>query len=246
MKPLVSVVTVAYNSEKTIAATIESVLEQTYPNVEYFIIDGKSKDKTVELAESYRNRFDKKGYIYHIVSEPDQGIYDAMNKGIRLATGDIIGLINSDDWYEPTAVEKTVQTMQRENCDITFGDIILHRSNGGIIRKRAKLGKIETSRYWNHPTMFVKADVYKAFPFPCIGIHDDYTAYLAMKKAGKKIVTIPHVLAHFKMGGTSNRRSLKMSLQRIKDRYSCYQYNGYSKWYLFECIIMEAAKFVLG
>ncbi len=246
MSPLVSIITVAFNSEKTIIATIESVLKQTYPRIEYIIVDGKSRDKTVETAESYRERLEERGYIFRIISEPDKGIYDAMNKGIRMAQGDIIGLINSDDWYEPRAVELTVRTMEKTGCDITFGNILLHRTNGTTMVKKASLGRIETSRHWNHPSMFVRADVYKAFPFPCVGIHDDYTCYLAMKKAGKKIQVIPHLLANFKMGGASNRRSLKMSIKRIGDRYSCYRSNGYSRLYLLECILMETAKFILG
>lgn len=244
--PVVSIVTVSYNSEGTISRTIESVLAQTYPRIEYLIVDGQSKDRTVAIAESYRKQIEEKGYSYRIISEPDEGIYDAMNKGIALATGDIIGLINSDDRYEKNAVELTVDNMKKTGCDISFGDIILHRTNGGTIRKKAGLSKIETSRCWNHPTMFVKAELYKSHPFPCVGIHDDYTVYLAMKKEGKKIVTIPRVLAHFEAGGASNRRSLKMSLQRIKDRYSCYRLNGYSRLYILECVLMEAAKFVLG
>lgn len=246
MGPLVSIVTVAFQSEKTIGTTIESVLKQTYPRIEYIIVDGKSRDQTVEIAASYREKLEQKGYLFRIVSESDRGIYDAMNKGIRMAQGEIIGLINSDDWYEPDAVELTVRTMEETGCDITFGHILLHLSNGKTMVKKASLGKVETSRHWNHPSMFVRAQVYKAFPFPCVGIHDDYTCYLAMKKAGKKIQVIPHVLAHFKMGGTSNRRSLKMSVKRIGDRYSCYRSNGYSRLYLLECILMEAAKFILG
>ena len=88
----VSIITVSYNSEKTIAHTIESVLAQTYDDIEYWIIDGKSSDGSVALAESYCNAMEQKGIIYHILSEPDGGIYDAMNKGIRLATGDVIGI----------------------------------------------------------------------------------------------------------------------------------------------------------
>ena len=92
--PLVSIITVTFNSEKTICHTIESVLTQTYDNIEYWIIDGDSRDCTVEIAESYRVQMENKGIHYYILSEPDGGIYDAMNKGIRKATGEIIGIIN--------------------------------------------------------------------------------------------------------------------------------------------------------
>lgn len=246
MEPLVTIVTVAYNSEKTIEKTIKSVLSQTYPRIEYLIIDGKSSDKTIEIAKSYENRALEKGYLYRIVSEKDEGIYDAMNKGIAMAQGEILGFINSDDWYEKDAVALSVKTMLKKRCDITFGDIVIHKADGSRIVKKAKLSRYETSRHWNHPTMFVKTSVYREFPFRQKGIHDDYGAYLAMKRAGKKVEIIPGVLAGFTMGGASNKRSLKLSVKRIKDRYGCYRDNGYSRGYLLECIAMEAGKFVLG
>lgn len=246
MEPLVTIVTVAFNSEKTIEKTIKSVLNQTYPRIEYLIIDGKSSDKTVEIAESYREQALEKGYLYRIISEKDRGIYDAMNKGIAMAEGEIMGFINSDDWYEKDAVALSVRVMLKKQCDITFGDIVIHKADGSRIVKKAKLSRYETSRHWNHPTMFVKTAVYREFPFRQKGIHDDYGAYLAMKKAGKKIQVINRVLADFSMGGASNKRSLKLSVKRIKDRYGCYRDNGYSRLYLMECILMEVGKFILG
>ena len=98
---LVTVITPCFNSEKTIRKTIESVLNQTYHNIEYLIIDGASTDKTVEIAKSYEQAFGGRMKIY---SEPDKGIYDAMNKGIRLAGGELVGIVNSDDYYETDAV----------------------------------------------------------------------------------------------------------------------------------------------
>lgn len=236
----------AFNSEKTIEKTIKSVLNQTYPKIEYLIIDGKSGDQTVEIAKTYEEQALKKGYSYRIVSEKDRGIYDAMNKGIALAKGEIMGFINSDDWYEKDAVALSVKTMLKKQCDITFGDIAIHKADGSRIVKRAKLSRYETSRHWNHPTMFVKTSVYRDFPFRQKGIHDDYGAYLAMKKAGKKVEAVHRVLANFSMGGASNKRSLKLSVKRIKDRYGCYRDNGYGRWYFLECILMEAGKFILG
>ena len=99
MHKTVSIVTVTYNSEKTLGATMESVLDQTCTEIEYLIVDGASTDGTVAVAESYRERMERKGIRLRIVSEKDRGIYDAMNKGIRMATGDVIGILNSDDWY---------------------------------------------------------------------------------------------------------------------------------------------------
>ena len=103
---LVTVLTVAYNAEKTIARSIESVLKQTYGEIEYIIIDGASKDKTVEVARSFQQAFDEApGRSLTIISEPDKGMYDGLNKGAKMAHGQLVGQINADDWYEPDAVE---------------------------------------------------------------------------------------------------------------------------------------------
>ena len=93
----ISIITVCYNSSKTLSRTIESVLNQNGVHLEYLIIDGASSDNTVKIAESYKRSFSQKGISYIINSEPDKGIYDAMNKGIQFASGDVIGILNSDD-----------------------------------------------------------------------------------------------------------------------------------------------------
>lgn len=250
----ISVITVAYNSEKTIAKTIESVLAQsvfsameTRTEVEYLIIDGASTDDTVGVAESYRRMLEQCGVEYRIVSEPDHGIYDAMNKGIRLAEGDIIGILNSDDWYEQDALQTAADTFEKQKCDLMFANIRMHKADGTSFVKKARQRSFQTSRDWNHPTMFVKAEVYKAHPFKQLGIHDDYGCYLELRKAGAKIVTVDRVLADFCMGGASNHRSLKAAVKRIRERYLyCYRINGYSRWYWIECIVIEAAKMILG
>lgn len=243
----VSIITVAYNSEKSIGHAIESVLAQTCSNIEYWIIDGKSKDRTVEVAESYRAALEAKGIAYHIVSEKDGGIYDAMNKGIRLAGGDIIGLLNSDDWYEPDTVQTVVETFSKEQCELMFANIRMHKTDGSTFVKKARLRKFQTSRDWNHPTTFVKAKLYKEFPFRNLGIHDDYGFFLQMRKQNRHIVTVDKVLANFRMGGASNHKDFRAAKKRIMDRYQyCYRINGYSRWYLIECVAIEAAKMILG
>lgn len=247
MAETVSIVTVTYNSEKTLEITMESVLTQTYDRIEYLIIDGASSDGTVSLAESYRERMEQKGIRLRIVSEPDSGIYDAMNKGIQLAEGDIIGILNSNDWYEPDTVETVVKEFAQENCDLLFANIRMHKRDGSSFVKKARIRSFQTSRDWNHPTMFVRADVYKSHPFRNKGIHDDYGCYLQIAKEGYRMITLDKVLANFRMGGVSNHKSLKEAVQRIKDRYRwCYRVNGYSRWYLLECIAIEAAKMLLG
>lgn len=243
----ISIITVAYNSEKTIGHTIESVLAQTYTNIEYWVIDGKSKDGTVAVAESYREALEAKGIAFHVVSEKDGGIYDAMNKGIRLAGGDIIGILNSDDWYEPDTVQTVAETFEEKQCELMFANIRMHKADGSTFIKKARLRKFQTSRDWNHPTTFVKAALYKEFPFRDKGIHDDYGFYLQMKKQNRKIVIVDKVLANFRMGGASNHKDFKAAIKRIMDRYKyCYRINGYSRWYMIECVAIEAAKMILG
>lgn len=245
--PTVSIITVTYNSEKTLRHTIESVLAQTYTKIEYWIIDGASSDHTVEIAEAYRPKLQAKGIRYHILSEPDSGIYDAMNKGIRHATGEIIGIINSDDWYEPEAVQTAVETFQHTACDLMYANIRMYKADGSSFVKKARTRKFQTSRDWNHPTTFVRSECYKEHPFRQLGIHDDYGFFLQMRKLGKRIVTVDKVLADFHMGGASNHKDLKAAKKRIRDRYLyCYRINGYSRWYLIECVAIEAAKFLLG
>ncbi len=244
---LVSIITVCYNSEATIRKTIESVLGQTYDKIEYLVIDGLSKDSTVKTAEEYADRFADRGYTYRIVSEKDNGIYDAMNKGIRLANGELIGIINSDDWYEPIAVETAVNEYKKEKYDLFYADINLIKSNGNIIVKHSKQDRFPTSRHWNHPTTFVTKETYNDIGlFKSVGIHDDFELFLRIKKAGKKIVIKNVVLANFRVGGVSNDRTLKKCKKRCMDRYRCYRENGYSRLYFAECFAIEVAKFVLS
>ena len=243
----VSVVTICYNSSEFMERTIESVLKQTNKNIEYLIIDGASKDNTVEIAESYRSRMEEAGITYQIFSEPDKGIYDAMNKGIRKAAGDIIGLLNSGDVYEEIAVETAVKTFEETGCELMFANIRMYKTDGSSFIKKARQRSFQTSRDWNHPTTFVRADVYKANPFRMLGIHDDYGFYLQMRRQGRKIVTVDEVLAGFYMGGASNQKSFKAAKKRIMDRYKyCYRINGYSRLYMLECVAIEAAKMILG
>lgn len=243
----VSIITVAYNSEKTIGRTIESVLAQTWQDLEYLIIDGASTDSTVALAEGYRTAFEARAMDYRIQSEPDGGIYDAMNKGIRLATGEIIGILNSDDWYEPDAARTAVRTFMEQDCGLMFANIRMHKADGTVFIKKARFRRYLTSRDWNHPTTFVKAGLYKRYPFRNLGIHDDYGFYLQMIRLGVKVVTVDKVLANFQMGGASNHKNPRAAVKRIRDRYRyCYRINGYSRWYIVECIAIEAAKMLLG
>ena len=242
----VSIITVCFNSEKTMKRAMESVLSQTVAPLEYIIIDGLSTDKTVEIAESFKERFHERGTELRIFSEKDNGIYDAMNKGIDKARGDIIGIINSDDYYEKDAVEAMRDTFEHTGCDLAFADIRMHMTNGRTFIKKARVRNYTTSRDWNHPTQFVSRKVYEKYRFRCRDISDDMDLYFRIKKAGYKIVAVNRVLADFTMGGVSNRIPAREIIPRIKRRYRIYRENGFSRFYIFECVGFELIKFVLA
>lgn len=245
-KLLISIVTAAYNSEKTIAQTIESVLNQTYTNIEYIIIDGLSSDGTVSIADSYRDKFTEKGISYRVVSEKDRGIYDAMNKGIRMANGQLIGLLNSDDWYEPVCAEVVAETYLKEPFDMMYADLRMIKRDGSTGIKRAKLRDYVTTRDWNHPTTFLTKQIYGAYQYPNESVYDDLDMLLYMRSSHKKVVTVNRTLANYRLGGASNRKSLKDAKERMVVKYRIYRKYGYSRLYLLEAVLMETAKFILA
>lgn len=242
---MVSVVTVCYNSEETIRDTIESVLNQTYTNIEYLIIDGNSKDQTVAIAEEYRKAFEEKGMKYIVVSEPDKGIYDAMNKGTQKATGELVGILNSDDWYENNTIERVVASYEQTGFDMFYADIRLIKPDGTELIKHSKYRKYATSRDWNHPTTFVKRSIYDKIHFQCKVVYDDWDFILKVRNAGYKIVVLNEVLANFRMGGASNEGGFKRAFVKVKERYGIYRQNGMSRFYFFECFAHEMAKALL-
>lgn len=245
MKPLVTITTVTYNSEKTLEQTIRSVLEQTYPHIEYIIVDGLSSDRTLEIAQDYSERFEQRGFEYKIISEKDNGMYDAINKGIALANGEIIGNINSDDWYEPEAVEKAVCFFQDTGCDLMYADLRMIRKDGTSFIKHSHESQIVTSRGWNHPTQFAKKNLYDKEKYKCESLHDDFDLLLRIKKKGYKTAILHEVIANFRMDGMSHDRNVKRAMERVRARYRIYRNNGYSRLYWLECAAIEAAKFMI-
>lgn len=239
----VSVITVCRNSEFVIRKTIESVLHQTYDYVEYIIIDGQSKDDTVNIALFYNDLFEERGYSYRIISEPDHGIYDAMNKGISMATGEIVGLINSGDWYEVQAIQRMIDTYREKSFDMFYADLRIWRKNTTMVKK-ARVRKFLTTRDWNHPTTFIKREIYKEYQYACKGIYDDWDLVLRIRRAGYDVVILNEILANFCFGGASNTKSLKAAVGRFEERYRIYRNNGFSRFYLFECVFMEAVKYL--
>lgn len=245
--PLITVITVSYNSQATIRDTIESVLGQTYPFVEYLIIDGLSSDRTVEIAESYREAFAGRGFAYRIVSEKDEGIYEAMNKGIDMAAGDIIGLLNSDDWYEEHAAAWAAAAYRKTHYDMMYANLRMIKRDGRVFIKKSRYRKhYITTREWNHPTTFITKEMYGIYRYACKGNADDLDLMLRIRKDGRKVVVVPKVLANYRLGGSSNQKQPKVAWNRFLSKYRAYRDNGYSRWYLIECILMEGGKLFLA
>lgn len=159
----ISIITVVYNNHKTIRTAIESVLGQHYSDIEYIIVDGKSTDGTLEVVNAYRSRIDQ------VVSEKDLGIYDAMNKGIALCTGEVIGILNSDDVYEDNEVLQTVMNtfIKHPELDIVYGDLVYVKNDdlNRVVRKWTSGSYyptfFEEGNVPPHPSLFIKRNVYE-------------------------------------------------------------------------------------
>ncbi len=226
----ISIITVAYNSETTIRDTIESVISQTYPNIEYIIVDGKSTDKTLDIVNEYREK------ISLVISEPDKGIYDAMNKGITYATGDVIGILNSDDFYETTdALEYMAnQIILHPEVDIFFGDLVFCKQNNTTIVTRiyqAKSFKPWKLRFgWMppHPSTFIRKKAYNLVGSYSLKykISADYEMFVRMLFSHKlSYKWCNKILVRMRQGGISTS-GYKNSLNLNKEIVSACKYNG--------------------
>lgn len=200
-KPLVSIITVVFNGERYLKQTIQSVINQSYDNVEYIVIDGGSTDSTLDIIKKYENQID------YWVSEKDNGIYDAMNKGLQLSSGEVIGIINADDWYVEDAIEKSIEVLQKTGRDYSIGNIKKVPSN--IISKPIN-PLVDTVIYpgmmYPHIGAFIKTDVYRK-----IGLFDtkyriaaDFDMALRIHMNQFKAVVIDKTIAIFSDGGISS------------------------------------------
>lgn len=203
----VSIITPSFNSAATIADTLRSVSEQTYPDIEHIIIDGASKDATLEIVASF-------DHVARIISEKDNGIYDAMNKGIQEANGDIIGILNSDDFFaDPNVISDIVAKMKEENSDSAYGDLTyVDPVNTHKIDRNWKSGNFNASSFlWGwmppHPTFFVRKEIYKRYGKFNLELRSaaDYEFMLrVLYKNRISTVYIPRVLVRMRSGGNSN------------------------------------------
>ena len=206
--PKISIITVAFNSAKTIKDTIESILSQDYNNIEYIIIYGVSSDETIDIVESYSEK------ISYFISEKDNGIYDAMNKGIKAATGDIVGILNSDDFYPNSFVLSNVaKSFKKYNCDAVYGDLVYVKEKDTTqIKRYWQAGNYNTSKIKNgwmlpHPTFFVKKVMYDRYGLYNTDLKSaaDYEMILKLLyKENISVHYIPMILVKMRMGGASN------------------------------------------
>lgn len=207
-----SVITVCYNSQNTIEKTIRSVLSQRNVDIEYIIIDGSSTDKTLQIIDRYRDKITK------IISEPDKGIFDAMNKGIGVATGDIISFINSDDWYEPNVLCLVEQTFLSSQADIVVGNSYYISQTGGIVLYNGDThgtNDIRIRMPYHHESIFAKKGLFKeAGNFNLkYKLAADYDWFLRQFLQGADICRIDIPVFSFTYGGVSSTNVVRCAYE---------------------------------
>ena len=225
----VTIITVCFNSAATIRETIESVLAQDYPNIEYIVVDGDSKDGTIDIVQEYQGRIDT------VISEPDNGIYDAMNKGIRAATGEVVGLLNSDDFYaDKSAVKQLVECMEAAGSDTVFADLVIvgERDTERVIRyydsSTFNLGRLSYGWMPAHPTFMVKRELYEAHGGYSLDyrIASDFEMVVRLLyTVGASYAYLPVVVIKMRAGGVSTR-GLKSSWVLNKEIVRACRTNG--------------------
>ena len=218
----ISIITVCYNSEKTIEDTLRSVLEQKHENIEHIIIDGGSTDRTLAAVATVG------AHVAKIISEPDNGIYDAMNKGIALATGDIVGFINADDFYpSPDVLSTVASAFESSGADCCYGDLcyVQQEDVSTIVRfwRSSPFASGKFSRGWcpPHPTFFVRREVYARLggfdlSFNIAADFELMMRYLEGAHISSRY--IPKVLVKMRLGGTTNRNLINIFKQNVEIR----------------------------
>lgn len=231
----VSIITITYNSAETIEDTIQSVLSQDYKDIEYIIVDGASKDGTLEIIDRYKSSVSK------FVSERDKGIYDAMNKGVAMATGDVIGILNSDDFYaDAHVISDIVKTIQQANSDGCYADLVYvdRIATNKVIRswKSGEYRHGDFLRGWMppHPTFFVKRSVYEAHGNYSLQLRSaaDYELMLRfIHKHRIHLSYLPRIITKMRAGGQSNV-TLKNRWRANKEDRLAWKMNGLQPGFL--------------
>lgn len=222
-----SIIIATYNSGNTLPRTLDSLLNQTYKNFEVILIDGKSMDNTIEIIEKYQPLFQSQHIDYKYISEPDKGIYDAMNKGILLAKNQIIGITNSDDYLEADTLEQVKHNIS--DFDYLYGNISTfnQKNEKKVLKPKNSYYNIKEFTIF-HPALFIKSYVYKS-----IGLYktqykiaSDYELYLRLYQSKFKGKYLDKTLANFYLGGTSNTNYI----QSFQEAHQVRIENGYHFW----------------
>jgi glycosyltransferase involved in cell wall biosynthesis len=225
----ISLITVTYNAGNTIEHCIRSVISQVYKNVEYIIIDGASTDNTIQIINKYKK------YVHHFVTEQDMGIYDAMNKGINFATGDIVGMLNADDVFSDNSVLESIATVfEEKNVDILYGDLDYVNRLGKIFRKW-RSGKYTPGKFnWGwmppHPTFYCRRELFSKYGLYSLsyGTAADYDLMLRfMHKHRLNAFYLKKVIIRMKAGGASNK-NLGSRVKGLLNDFRAMQNNGIS------------------
>jgi glycosyltransferase involved in cell wall biosynthesis len=219
---LITVVTVVRNGEKTLEQTILSVIDQTYTNIEYIVVDGASTDGTLDIIRKYEDRID------YWQSEPDEGIYDAMNKGIDLAMGDFIVLLNSDDWFELDACQKVVEAMDKKRYMIYYAIARVLDENGNILYLHGSTINNITKQSIAHQTCFIAKEIYKEEKYSTdYKSASDYEFFLRIASKKIELKFIEKILVNYRLGGMSD--SIFGQIETIKIKYK-YRYITYIEY----------------
>ncbi|MCY7350545.1 MAG: glycosyltransferase [Cytophagaceae bacterium] len=230
----VSIITVVYNGAATLRSCIESVLGQSHSDLEYIIVDGASTDDTLAIARSFGPK------IARLISEPDRGIYDAMNKGIAAATGDVVGILNADDLYAHVDVIKHIaDALETQQTDAAYGDLVyVDRNDSRRIRRTWRAGVYREAAFlygWMppHPTFFVRREIYERFGAfnPDLRSAADYELMLRLvHKHAIQLSYVPEILVLMRLGGLSNA-SLLNRLRANREDYRAWVINGLKPYF---------------
>jgi len=224
----ISIITATYNSAATLPDTLRCMGEQDYPNIEHILIDGVSKDATLEIARGFP-------HLSRIYSEPDHGIYDTMNKGLRLATGDVIGILNSDDFYtHPEVLSRVMAQMERTGAEMLYADLeYVQALNTDRVVRHWKAGDYRHGHFlrgWMppHPTLFVRREVYEKYGGfnTHLRLSADYELMLRMLHRHRvSVCYLPEVIVRMRTGGVSNANFRNRWRANREDRLA-WQING--------------------
>lgn len=226
-RPLISIVTVTFNAEKHLAQALDSIISQANANWELIVVDGGSTDHTLEIIREREDQIDL------WISEPDKGIYDAMNKGLQYAKGDYIGFKNADDWYEPTALQWVSEEIVRSQAEVIYGNSLslIQEQPPAYSAFFTDHTSIGTSPGIDHRSAFFKADWHKEMPFDLkYELAADLDVFWRFKTAGARFVKIDRFLAGKRFGGASDGTLILKESFQINKKYKGIAFALYQRY----------------